>query len=39
VVALKAAENGEIESPTPLTGVANEWAGTSHPSATVSNEP
>jgi len=33
VAALQAAEKGEIESPTPLTGVANEWAGTNHPSA------
>ncbi len=31
VTALKAAESGAIPLETPLTGVANEWAGTSDP--------
>ena len=39
VKALKAAEAGELPSETPLTGVANEWSGTSDPAtAAARNE-
>ena len=39
VQALKAAEAGELPAETPLTGVANEWGGTSDPeTAATQNE-